>query len=247
MAELQADAEHADRRHRDTSNNTNGNIKVGANSLTDTIQITGTATASNFGIRTLTGLPSNQQVLGLDTTAFLNQTIGGGAITAYDQSGSPVNMQLRWGKVDSAALGTGHSDIWNLFYQVDSNATGNAGRVAERRRELQVRRQRPDESADRQHDAQQRHGERHCARHAADRSWLGRHDAVLRYQRHRAGEPDPAGRLPGGLAADDRDQRQGPRGRHLLERPHARSRRGHARELQRRRTSSSGSTAARSR
>jgi flagellar hook protein FlgE len=107
-----------------TLDNTNGNIKVGANSLTDTIQITGTATASNFGIRTLTGLPSNQQVLGLDTTAFLNQTIGGGAITAYDQSGSPVNMQLRWGKVDSAALGTGHSDVWNLFYQVDSNATG---------------------------------------------------------------------------------------------------------------------------
>ena len=107
-----------------TVNNTNGNIEIGANSLGDTIQISGTANASNFGIRTLTGLPSNQQVLGLDTTAFLNQTIGGGAITAYDQSGAPVNMQLRWGKVDSAALGTGHSDVWNLFYQTDSNATG---------------------------------------------------------------------------------------------------------------------------
>ncbi|MGB9367928.1 MAG: flagellar hook-basal body complex protein [Xanthobacteraceae bacterium] len=107
-----------------TLDNTNGNVKIGANSLTDAIQITGTATASNFGIRTLTGLPSNQQVLGLDTTAFISQTIGGGAITAYDQSGSPVNMQLRWGKVDSASLGTGHSDVWNLFYQVDSNATG---------------------------------------------------------------------------------------------------------------------------
>ncbi|HWP16098.1 MAG TPA: flagellar hook-basal body complex protein, partial [Xanthobacteraceae bacterium] len=67
---------------------------------------------------------SNQQVLGLDSTAFVNQTIGGGAITAYDQSGSPVNMQLRWGKVDSASLGTGHTDTWNLFYQVNSNATG---------------------------------------------------------------------------------------------------------------------------
>src|ERR1041385_1251387 len=104
--------------------NTNGNIKVGANALGDTIQITGTATASNFGMHTLTGLSSNQQVLGLDTTAFINQTIGGGAITAYDQSGSPVNMQLRWGKVDSASLGTGHTDTCNLFYQVNSNATG---------------------------------------------------------------------------------------------------------------------------
>ena len=107
-----------------TVNNTNGNIEIGANSLGDTIQISGTANASNFGIRTLTGLPSNQQVLGLDTTAFLNQTIGGGAITAYDQSGAPVNMQLRWGKVDSASLGTGHSDVWNLFYQANSSATG---------------------------------------------------------------------------------------------------------------------------
>jgi flagellar hook protein FlgE len=107
-----------------TVDNTNGNITIGANNLGDTIQITGTATASNFGIHTLTGLPSNQQVLGLDTTAFLNQTIGGGAITAYDQSGAPVNMQLRWGKVDSASLGTGHADTWNLFYQTNSNATG---------------------------------------------------------------------------------------------------------------------------
>jgi flagellar hook protein FlgE len=33
-------------------------------------------------------------------------------------------MQLRWGKVDSASLGSGHSDTWNLFYQVDGNASG---------------------------------------------------------------------------------------------------------------------------
>jgi len=105
-------------------NTANGNLKIGANSLTDTIQVTGNANASNFGLHTLTALPSNQQVLGLDTTAFVNQTIGGGAITSYDQSGAPVNIQLRWGKVDSATLGTGHADTWNLFYQVNSNATG---------------------------------------------------------------------------------------------------------------------------
>jgi len=107
-----------------TVDTTDGNIKIGANSLTDQIQVSGTATASNFGLHTLTGLSSNQQVLGMDTTAFINESIGGGAITAYDQSGSPVNMQMRWGKVDSAALGAGHSDTWNLFYQVNSNATG---------------------------------------------------------------------------------------------------------------------------
>jgi len=107
-----------------TNLDSSGNIKIQANSLGDTIQIGGTAAASNFGIHTLTALSSNQQVLGLDTTAFINETIGGGAITAYDQSGSPVNLQLRWGKVDSASLGAGHSDTWNLFYQVNSNATG---------------------------------------------------------------------------------------------------------------------------
>jgi flagellar hook protein FlgE len=102
----------------------NGNIKIQANSLTDTITVTGDAPTQNFGLHTLTALPSNQQVLGLDTTAFVKETIGGGAITAYDKSGAPVNVQLRWGKVDSSTLGTGHSDVWNLFYQVSSTATG---------------------------------------------------------------------------------------------------------------------------
>jgi flagellar hook protein FlgE len=37
-------------------------------------------------------------------------------------SGAPVNIQLRWAKIDSAA--SGGTDTWNLFYQVNSNATG---------------------------------------------------------------------------------------------------------------------------
>jgi len=101
-----------------------GNIKIQANNLTDTVNITGTATMKNFGLQTETGYPSNQQVLGIDNTTFVDQSIGGGAITAYDSSGDPVNIQLRWAKTDSADLGTGHTDNWNLFYQVDSSATG---------------------------------------------------------------------------------------------------------------------------
>jgi len=101
-----------------------GDIKITATSLTDTINVTGTAATANFGLHTLTALPSNQQVLGIDQTAFVNQTIGGGAITAYDSSGAPVNIQLRWGKVDSSSLGTGHTDVWNLFYQTNTSATG---------------------------------------------------------------------------------------------------------------------------
>ena len=46
----------------------------------------------------------------------------GGAVTVYDATGTPANMQLRWAKTDSVA--NGGTDTWQLFYQIDSNATG---------------------------------------------------------------------------------------------------------------------------
>ena len=67
---------------------------------------------------TLTG----GNVTGAHEAAFINQSISGGAVTAYDALGSPVNVQLRWGKTNSVA--NGGSDTWNLFYQTDSAATG---------------------------------------------------------------------------------------------------------------------------
>jgi flagellar hook protein FlgE len=73
-------------------------------------------------MHTTFALPSNQTVVANDLSVFLRETIGGGAVTSYDVSGSPVNIQLRWGKVDSALYGG--TDTWNLFYQVNSNATG---------------------------------------------------------------------------------------------------------------------------
>ncbi len=63
-------------------------------------------------------------VIGSDTATFANQSISGGAVTAYDATGTAVNLQLRWAKMDSAALGSPHLDTWNLFYQSNSNATG---------------------------------------------------------------------------------------------------------------------------
>jgi len=105
-----------------TLNTTNGNLTVTAGNLTDQITIGGTATASVFGIHTLTGLPSNGTVIANDASTFINESISGGAVTAYDVSGSPINVQLRWAKTDSAS--TGGTDTWNLFYQVNSNATG---------------------------------------------------------------------------------------------------------------------------
>jgi flagellar hook protein FlgE len=103
-----------------------GNVTITALNLTDTIDVTGTAQSQLqvFGMHTTAALPSNQTVIANDLTPFLAETISGQAITAYDVSGSPVNIQLRWGKIDSATLGGSHVDKWNLFYQVDSNATG---------------------------------------------------------------------------------------------------------------------------
>jgi flagellar hook protein FlgE len=63
-------------------------------------------------------------VVGNDLDVFLDNSISGGAITAYDSSGSPVNVQLRWAKTDSSLYGG--TDTWNLFYQTDTTATGVA-------------------------------------------------------------------------------------------------------------------------
>lgn len=105
-----------------------GNITINASSASDEILIGGTATTTNqianFGVHTLSGLPSNQVVIADDVSAFIAESRGGGAVTSYDISGSPVDIQLRWAKTDSAALGGTHKDTWNLFYQVDSLATG---------------------------------------------------------------------------------------------------------------------------
>jgi flagellar hook protein FlgE len=101
-----------------------GNISVAATNTTDTITIGGDATASSLGIHTATALPANGTVIASDVNTFLNESISGGAITTYDSSGNAVNVQMRWAKTDSAKLGSGHSDTWNLFYQTNSSATG---------------------------------------------------------------------------------------------------------------------------
>ena len=63
-------------------------------------------------------------MVGQDNSTFLDMSVAGGAVTTYDVSGAPVNLQFRWAKTDSASLGAGHTDTWNMFYQVNANATG---------------------------------------------------------------------------------------------------------------------------
>lgn len=68
--------------------------------------------------------PGSGIVIGNDLQTFANESISGGAVTAYNAAGTPLNVQLRWAKTDSATLGLGHKDVWNLFYQTNSTATG---------------------------------------------------------------------------------------------------------------------------
>jgi flagellar hook protein FlgE len=79
-----------------------------------------TMTASRTG----GGTAGTGFVIGNDLTSFDNETISGGAVTAYNSAGTPINLQLRWAKTDSSSLGSPHQDTWNLFYQTDPNATG---------------------------------------------------------------------------------------------------------------------------
>ena len=74
--------------------------------------------------RTGGGTAGTGFVVGNDTTIFQKESISGGAVTAFNAAGTPVNLQLRWAKTDSASLGSPHLDSWNLFYQSNPNATG---------------------------------------------------------------------------------------------------------------------------
>ena len=105
-----------------TVNLTDGNVTMTAANPTDQITIGGNASASKFGITNLLAVPANGTVLADDVQTFTDESISGGSVTAYDSTGNPVNIQLRWAKTDSVA--TGGTDTWQLFYQSNSNATG---------------------------------------------------------------------------------------------------------------------------
>jgi flagellar hook protein FlgE len=57
-------------------------------------------------------------VSGTDQATFLDNSVSGGAVTTYDPSGNPVNVQFRWGKTSDTPA------TWNLFYLSNSAATG---------------------------------------------------------------------------------------------------------------------------
>jgi flagellar hook protein FlgE len=99
-----------------------GDISLTATNSTSSLVIGGTANAADFGITNTQALAANGAVIGNDLTTFNSESIDGGSVTAYDSQGNPVNVDLRWAKVSSAA--NGGVDAWQLFYQTNSSATG---------------------------------------------------------------------------------------------------------------------------
>jgi len=65
---------------------------------------------------------NDEFVQAVDVSQFIDQSVSGGAVTAYTATGASTNVQLRWAKTDTAL--TGGTDTWNLFYLEDSTATG---------------------------------------------------------------------------------------------------------------------------
>jgi flagellar hook protein FlgE len=90
-----------------------------------TIASSNTAALAGLGFASPTTVagtpnPGTGAVTADDSTTFVNESISGGAVTAYNSAGTPVNVQLRWALTSTA----GGADTWNLFYQSNPSATG---------------------------------------------------------------------------------------------------------------------------
>lgn len=64
---------------------------------------------------------NDETVTSVDEQVFEDESIAGGAVTVFDPQGNPVNVQLRWAKIDSIAAGG--TDTWNLFYETNTAPT----------------------------------------------------------------------------------------------------------------------------
>jgi flagellar hook protein FlgE len=93
-----------------------GNVTLTSNNDIS-LDSTPTALLSEFGIHNDEAFPANDTVIANDSSTFTNQSVDGGSITAYDSEGNPVNVQFRWAQTSAGS--------WQLFYQTNSNATGN--------------------------------------------------------------------------------------------------------------------------
>ncbi|MGV8996830.1 MAG: flagellar hook protein FlgE [Parvibaculaceae bacterium] len=99
----------------------------GSELLQTAAEIAGGTTFANDPTGTGAG---NGVVQAGDEQNFLDRSVSGGAITAYDGQGNPLQVQVRWVKTNNTAndAGTGGGDTWVAFYKSDDNATGAAAK-----------------------------------------------------------------------------------------------------------------------
>lgn len=55
-----------------------------------------------------------------DSTGFVDRTISGQSLTIYNSTGTPIDLQMRWGKTSN----TPGAETWSLYYLSDTAATG---------------------------------------------------------------------------------------------------------------------------
>jgi flagellar hook protein FlgE len=103
-----------------------GNINITAAGTTNSVAVVDGTTG--LGFTDGTSPPTLSSGARVNTVAasasadFIAQSISGGTVTVYTQTGAPANVQLRWAKIDSAA--SGGTDTWNLYYLQNGAATG---------------------------------------------------------------------------------------------------------------------------
>lgn len=103
-----------------TLNANGGTIEMNFNgNYTADVRVTGTA-ANKFNINgNYDAEPGTlNTVLASDSDRFVSESISGGGITVYSQTGEPINLQMRWAKLSNE---TG-KESWGLFYASDSRA-----------------------------------------------------------------------------------------------------------------------------
>jgi flagellar hook protein FlgE len=87
----------------------------GSNQMTGAGLVTGVG-AATVGAATITAA---------DESAFINNSVPGGAITAYSGVGAPVNIQYQWARIETDTTGpfVAGPNRWALYYRADSSAS----------------------------------------------------------------------------------------------------------------------------
>lgn len=84
---------------------------------------TNNADSSLAGSELLTGAAyTGATIAASDETGFIDRTIAGQSLTVYNGIGTPIDVQMRWGKTSNAS----GAETWSLYYMSDTNASGAA-------------------------------------------------------------------------------------------------------------------------